>query len=195
MSQACNYGYLRIVVTILNKFQLKIDLKGLNPSEILASACQNGYYQIVKMLLKKFEELEIDLKEFTPKRSLAIACGYGHFKIVEIFLNKFAELKIDMNDLNDFWQYKMSPCNNIVQSQNLISENESTLYGYRTAFQIVCIRGHSKLAELLILKSKGAKFSQRFFLKDHMAHASSINNHFKSQRLTQDEHKKFTLHS
>ena len=155
--EACQYGFLKIVLIILNKFlELKIDLKGLKPSEILAKACQNGDYQIVKILLKKFEELKIDLEEYRPKEALALACEYGHYKIVEIFLNKFAELKIDMNNLNFFWRYMMTPAYNIVQSQNLIFENESAHYGYRTAFQIVCIRGHSKLAELLILKSTGA---------------------------------------
>ena len=173
--QACHYGYLKIVVIILNKFfELKIDLKDLDPRDVLATACGNGYYQIVKILLKKFEEQKIDFEELTPKRLLKLACEYGYFKIVEMLLNKFAELKIDLNNLNDFGlrlgRYKVGKCSNTVQSKMSLSET----YGFRTAFQIVCLRGHSKLAEMLILKSTGLIFSQRFFLKAHTLHISSL---------------------
>ena len=152
----------------MNKsIELKIDLKGINPHEILANVCKKGYYQIVKILLKKFEELKIDFEELTPKRSLAIACEHGYFEIVEKLLNKFVELKIDLNDLNDSLRHKKGKyCKNL--------QSYSIYNGCLTAFQIVCKMGYSKLAEMLILRSTGVLLSQRFFLRAHTVQASSL---------------------
>ena len=162
LPEACQYGFLKIVVMILDKsIELNLDLKDTNPHEILANACKNGYYHIVKILLKKFEELKIDFEELTPKRSLAIACEHGYFTIVEKLLNKFAELKIELNDLNDFLRHKRGKYCKDLQSYSIYN-------GCLTAFQIVCKMGYSKLAELLILKSLGVLLSQRFFLKAHI---------------------------
>ena len=84
---AANYGHLNLCKTLINKYQVDVQLPDNNGWTALHFSARSGSYEIVKYFTNM--GIEINLKTKDRMNCLHIAADYGHLNLCKILINEY----------------------------------------------------------------------------------------------------------